>query len=535
MTIPDVISFSSVIVPFRERSELNGIASLADSIADDGLIQPLVITNTNTYIVNNEVIEPEGGYQQFMLIAGGRRHVALSLLIEDGRLEPFLFHAETSSPGRPGFILRGETSPLRSKILELKENLDRLDLDWRDEVRALVKAYRLGVEEGKALGIEETLDNPHALPPELLEVLNRDFGAMLRVGYQDIDAALKVYKFLETSPKVFAQCSTLKDAYTVFLKEDSKYIARLFAARGMGKLNELKGKLGAGHAALPQLPPRVAPAQLAPTPENGVGIVLLDENHTPSQPLAVEIPLSSSFFLTNGLDFMEQQPPGFCHHIVCDPDYAIGVDVLNSHPNNRIGIMADGVAQQTVEASLLDMRRFITLAFRALPEAGGYCIFWYALDHHEKMQTWCREAGFNVQPHPLIWNKIDYTGRSNTAPEHQWPKSVEFAMVCRKPGCRLTKVQTSNVYSQDAKSVTKALNHAFAKPFEVWRWIYRAIAIKGQRVFDPFVGSGSSAISAILEGLAPIGCEIQEDNFNTLTLNLRAFYRKHMGEHVTFT
>lgn len=523
MTIPNVIPFSSVVVADRERSNPIGIESLADSIMDDGLIQPIVLSPDLT------------SDHAFMLITGGRRHAALSLLIERGDLEPFLFHGETSSVGRPGFLLRGETSALRSKILELKENLDRHDLDWRDEVRALVKAYRLGVEEGKALGIEETEANPHALPPELLEVLNRDFGAMLRCGYQEIDACLKVYNFLEREPKVFAQCNTLKDAYTVFLKEDAKYMARLFAARGMGKLKELKGKLGAEHAALPQLPPRVTPGVPPPTLENNVGVVLLNENNVPSTPLAVEIPLSQSFFLTNGLDFMAEQPPGFCHHIVCDPDYAIGVDVLNAHPNNRIGIMSEGVAQRSVEKSLADLYRFLPLAFRALPETGGYLIFWYALDHHEKLQAAATAAGFNVQPHPLIWNKIDYSGRSNTAPEYQWPKSVEFAMVCRKPGCRLTKVQTSNVYAQDAKSVTKALNHAFAKPFEVWRWIYRAIAIKGQRVFDPFVGSGSSAISAILEGLAPIGCEIQEDNFNTLTLNLRSFYRKHMGEHVTFT
>lgn len=519
MTIPDVIPFSSVLVLDRERSELYEIESLADSIADDGLIQPIILTPQR---------DPSGA-DFFVLIAGGRRHAALELLISQGRLEPFLYHAETSSVGRPGFLLRGETSALRAKILELKENLDRHDLDWRDELRTLVKAYRLAQAEARERGQEITPENPHGLDPMILEGFNRDYGAMLSVGYQGIDVALKIFAALEREPKTFASCTSTSDAYTVFLKEDSKYIARLFASRGLGKVTELR----ANNAPLPQLPASVPPGTSGATltPSSPTLVVLDGE----PQPLQIDVPLSSSFFLTNGLDFMESQPPGFTHHVICDPDYAIDVAVLDSHPNNRDGIMNAGVAQRSVEASFRDLYRLFPLAYRALPDSGGYFIFWYALDHHEKLQLACREAGFVVQPHPLIWNKIDFTGRSNTAPNHQWPKSVEYAMVCRKGDARLTRVQTSNVYNQDAKSVTKLLNHAFAKPFEVWRWIYRAIAIKNQRVFDPFVGSGSSVISAILEGLAPIGCEIQPDVFNTLNLNLRSFYRKHLGEHVNFT
>lgn len=515
MQIPDTLPFSSVLVSDRVRAGLSGIEGLADSIFDEGLIQPLILSPTLT------------------LLAGGRRYAALSLLISEGRLEPILYHASTSVVDRPGFLLRSEPSLIQSRSIELKENLDRQNLDWRDELRAVVQLYKLTLAEAEEQGVLVE----GSLPEFLSERLNRDYGSMLQVRYQKTETALSLYTALEQNPKPYASCTSLRDAYTVHLKETSRYVAKLFASRGLTKLNELKGGRKPN---LPQLPAPVAAPKIPQRTESAETIspsspliVLLDE--TPPPAVAIEIPLSSSFYLTNGLDFMEAQNPGFTNHIVCDPDYAISVDILNSHPNNRDGIMADGVAQHSVTKSLADLYRLFPLAYRALPDSGGYFIFWYALDHHEKLQAACREAGFVVQPHPLTWNKIDYTGRSNTAPNHQWPKSTEYAMVCRKGDARLTKVQTSSVYSQDAKSVTKALNHAFAKPFEVWRWIYRAIAIKGQRVFDPFVGSGSSSISAVMEGLSPIGCEIQEDNYASLMLNMRAFYRKHFGEHVTFT
>ena len=45
------------------------------------------------------------------------------------------------------------------------------------------------------------------------------------------------------------------------------------------------------------------------------------------------------------------------------------------------------------------------------------------------------------------------------------------------------------------------------------RWLCRLLTPKGGVVLDPFLGSGTTAVSAILEGFNAIGCEMTEDYY----------------------
>lgn len=50
--------------------------------------------------------------------------------------------------------------------------------------------------------------------------------------------------------------------------------------------------------------------------------------------------------------------------------------------------------------------------------------------------------------------------------------------------------------------------HPTQKPVELYRWIYSLFTEPGQKVFDPYLGSGSSRIAAYDAGLDFVGCEI---------------------------
>lgn len=535
------IPFSSILLGDRAREDYTGIESLADSILDGGLIQPIIIDSAGN------------------LLCGGRRYKAIELLIERGDLPPVLHYGITSDPTRPGYLIRTpldgtpEITLLESLQIELKENLDRINMPWQKELKLFVDCYKLA--QAEAFDRDENL-------------LARDYGAMLGVGYQLPSAGLRIWDDLKKNPTKYKDCSNLSQAYTVYLKLLSVDLAKLAATRTLAAPAFLQPAAPA--SALPSVP-----ADRLPEREKGNEATL---ESTPTITVVAEataqdvvIPLTSSFFNENGLDFMARQNPGFCNHIVCDPDYAVDSDVIDSGPNNRIGEMASGIVQRTRFDSLADLTRFFPLAFRAIAP-GGFLVMWYSLSCHNLI---CGEdifspcsldssgrpigphigpdtdgqpvhgrwsfapglaelAGFRVQQWPLIWSKMDYRGRSNAQPDRNFPKSVEYAAVFRKPDATLTQVQTSCLYSQPAASVVKELGHPFAKPYEVWRWIYRAIAIKNQVVFDPFVGRGSSAIAAIQSGLKPIGCELQADHFVNLMINLQVKYKEILGNHVTF-
>lgn len=56
--------------------------------------------------------------------------------------------------------------------------------------------------------------------------------------------------------------------------------------------------------------------------------------------------------------------------------------------------------------------------------------------------------------------------------------------------------------------------HPTQKPVELYAWIYNLFAESGMKVFDPFLGSGSSRIAAYNAGLDFVGCEIDKYYFD---------------------
>lgn len=60
---------------------------------------------------------------------------------------------------------------------------------------------------------------------------------------------------------------------------------------------------------------------------------------------------------------------------------------------------------------------------------------------------------------------------------------------------------------------TKDKIHPTQKPIDLYAYILRTFAQKGQTIFDPFLGSGSSRIAAYKMGFDFIGCEIDKTYF----------------------
>lgn len=72
--------------------------------------------------------------------------------------------------------------------------------------------------------------------------------------------------------------------------------------------------------------------------------------------------------------------------------------------------------------------------------------------------------------------------------------------------------------------------HPTQKPIELYQWILNLFAQPGDKVFDPFLGSGSSRIAAYNAGLDFVGCEIdsfyfekQEERFALQTAQMNLF------------
>ena len=63
--------------------------------------------------------------------------------------------------------------------------------------------------------------------------------------------------------------------------------------------------------------------------------------------------------------------------------------------------------------------------------------------------------------------------------------------------------------------------HPTVKPVNLMRWLVRGLVPQGGTLIDPFLGSGTTAIAAILENRFWIGCEKDEHYANIAQARIR--------------
>ena len=126
LTIVDVHDL--VIPGNRQRKEFKPeeITKLADSISQNGLIQPLVVRRDG----NN-----------LLLVAGERRLRALQYVWNFGQS---VRCGEAMFPeGAVPCIYQGQMDPVDAFEMELEENIRRVDLDWKEKASATSQLYEL--------------------------------------------------------------------------------------------------------------------------------------------------------------------------------------------------------------------------------------------------------------------------------------------------------------------------------------------------------------------------------------------------------
>jgi site-specific DNA-methyltransferase (adenine-specific) len=73
-----------------------------------------------------------------------------------------------------------------------------------------------------------------------------------------------------------------------------------------------------------------------------------------------------------------------------------------------------------------------------------------------------------------------------------------------------------------------ANHHPTVKPLDLMRWLVRLVTPPGGTVLDPFLGSGTTAVAAILEGFDWVGCELTADYLPIIEGRV-AWARQHLG------
>lgn len=402
MSISDQITMidpNSIIIKRdeRQRKELD-VEALKDSIRRLGILHPAIIT------------------RDLVLIAGERRVTACRQL---GIQMPVRFY--------------DTLAPIELHIVELEENLKRVDLPWQDMVHATMRIHDLYTSSEEAWTFEKTAQR--------IGVDRSVVGKLLKVG-ENMD-----------DPRV--------------LESQGWQAAFNLIARGNAR---------AGDVAMTTL-----------MEETNIAFGGSLEETPPDEPKPEPKIKPDSIIHGNFLEWAPAYSGPTFNFIHCDFPYGINA----FRPGGKIGsgssVLNEYKDTEDTYTALLDC---MLDNLDKLLSPSGHIMFWFSMQHFTRTRTKLYKAGLTIHPHPLIWVKSDNSGISSDprrVPRHVYETAL-FAWRGERP---IEKLVSDVCSAPTDKSI-----HPSAKPEEVLRHFFGMIVDGTTRMLDPTAGGGSAIRAA---------------------------------------
>lgn len=487
---PATIPIDSIVVGNRRRTDMGDLDELANSIAEIGLIQPIVID------------------ESFNLIAGGRRYFACKDVLKWTSIQVVLKETQGSE--------------LKLRRMELEENLKRKDMNWKERVVGLSEYHQLLVREkimeGEKWALEET-------------------GKLLGVSLSTTAYCVKLASCLKDPNHPIQNAASVNDALRILLTEKENATNRLLVATSATPtvtpaaitMDDVLADIPSDNE--PSPPAAETPAfsvckacggtgksssgDLCPICKGGAA-----SQYSGDRGEIITIPLRKMLNWSKCEVFLPSLGDDAVDHVCTDPPYGIDMDYINQGDKAHIPDLDRTKKEHEVERNLATLNFAIPHFYRVI-KPGGFCVLWYDNVYWQWLWDRCEKAGFEVQRWPLVWCKTDQC--LNQCAHVNFTKSTEFVLVLRKGVANLRTVQNKN-WMLNPNVDKHQFSHPFAKPPEVWEWLLKAIAAPGQTVLDPFMGSGSSIWTMARLGIRPLGCEEVEHWFNECFVTMQRAY-----------
>lgn len=221
-----------------------------------------------------------------------------------------------------------------------------------------------------------------------------------------------------------------------------------------------------------------------------------------------------TYSLINGdaVGHMEATADSSIDILLTDPLYGIGADLIAMTTGGQTGgkFTSSGFKiEDQKEAAYFYYHALARHSFRfCTPQAHGYVFV--GPEHFWHIRNIFLESGWKVHVKPLIWIKRE-VGQCNVP--SAWPASCyEMLMYIRKEESRLVKegqpdwIECSPVHES-------ARRHPYEKPIPLLLNLLERVALPGQNLYDPFMGSGSSIEAGVRMKLFSVGVDISKEAY----------------------
>lgn len=473
------VDIDSITIGQRVRRNFDHVPSLAESIKEEGLIQPIVLTYDRKLIAGESRI---------------RAHRLLGLKTIRA-------------------VFRGVLDEAQLGVLEATENNARQDLTWQERILSVDKVHRIRATTSALSGESWSL---------------RETGKLLNQAKSKVALATYLAEYLHKNDQAVWKADSAQDAYRILCKRREDEVNALIAKSTIPTPKPVAKYTGPTEVKIPS----VTDADFLSTPSvpftPGISGPT-DDDELPGQvPTSgpTEVPLSRMLLKEDSEDTLnriKEIPDSTQDACITDWPYAIDMDHLNA--NNVHGGLRNldsVIKEHDVDKNKNLQSRIIPEIYRVL-KPNSFFITWMDIMTWQETYDACVAAGFKVQRWPLIWLKTSPS--MNQSAQFNFTKNYEIAIVCRKGNATILTPQASSVWTGSNDTEAKALGHPFAKPFGLWDWVYTATCKRGDNVLEPFAGRGSALIPAIRRGLKITAIECNQQHYDSLVVNISNVYR----------
>jgi len=125
---------------------------------------------------------------------------------------------------------------------------------------------------------------------------------------------------------------------------------------------------------------------------------------------------------------------------------------------------------------------------------------------------------FEVKSH-VIWDRLHHGMgdlKASYAPRHD----VAWFALNKDSNFSFPHTRPQSIYRYQ-KLTSEELEHPTQKPLSLMRAIVRDTTVAGQIVFDPFMGSGTTGVAAVMSNRLFIGTEINQTYFDIANRRIR--------------
>lgn len=440
-----IISLNNLTVDEdRQRKTFSHLelAELEDSIFSHGLINPLMV-RPDPEIKNS-----------YILVAGERRLRAIK-----SRGGGFRFGDIDVPAGSVPVIVKNFVDLTDAGLIELHENIMRMDLTWQEKVAAIKKLDETAKERGL----------PNVEGEVALALSPQGSTEPTSGGYRQANKARAVAGFLD-DPEV-TKASTLSEA--------ARIASRKIEQQMIEKLSKMDIKET----------PDIEPEKVdGPT-----------ERRVVSPPAR---PLVGTLYHGDCREWITKIPTASIDTVLADPPYGMNADKFK-----------DGGHTTTLEHTYEDSPEYAIMVTAALvQELDRIC------KDHSHVYMFCRPEGFEhikelfsdqwkVRSRPLIWSKGN-RGKLGEGLLSGYSFCYECILVATRGGKPFAGVVPDVIPVPVVNPDIKV--HGAQKPVELYKILLGQSNIPHDTVLDPFCGSGTIFPAARDLSMKPIGIELDE-------------------------